>query len=124
MEGTESFNISGSVSTCPNQSVNATSVVTIMDNDRKWGGNEVIGSTEYQKPMQTCIRHRLNNMLLQMVEPRLYLLEQNILVHGALTKYYYIQSKITRCVGHTIAVQLLYVSIRHPVSFIFTWLLY
>ena len=63
-------------------------------------------------------------MLPQMVEPRLYdyLLEQNI--HGALTKYYYIQSKITRCVGHTIAVQSLYVSIRHPVSFIFTWLLY
>ena len=63
-------------------------------------------------------------MLPQMVEPRLYLLEQNILVHGALTKYYYTESKITRRVGHTIAVQLLYVSIRHPVSLIFTWLLY
>ena len=57
-------------------------------------------------------------MLPQMVKPRLYLLEQNILVHGALTKYYYIQSKITRCVGHTIAVQSPHVSIRYPVSFI------
>ena len=88
------------------------------------GGNELIGSTEYQKPVQTCIWHRFNNMLPQMVEPRLYLLEQNILVHRALTKYYYIQSKITRCMGHAVAVQSLYVCIRHPVSLDFTWLLY
>ena len=37
VEGTESFNISGSAALCPNLIVNDTSVVTIMDNDRKWG---------------------------------------------------------------------------------------
>ena len=38
VEGTESFNISGSATPlCPNQIVRDSSVVTIMDNDRKWG---------------------------------------------------------------------------------------
>ena len=38
VEGTESFNISSSVAQlCPNQLVKGTSVVTIMDNNRKWG---------------------------------------------------------------------------------------
>ena len=38
VEGTESFNISGSVAQlCSNQFVKGTSVVTIVDNDRKWG---------------------------------------------------------------------------------------
>ena len=38
VEGTERFNISGSAAKlCPNQFVGGTSVVTIMDNNRKWG---------------------------------------------------------------------------------------
>ena len=38
VEGTESFIISGSAAPCPNQFVKDTSVVAIMDNDRKCGG--------------------------------------------------------------------------------------
>lgn len=37
VEGKESFNISVSAALCPNQFVRDTSVVTIVDNDCKWG---------------------------------------------------------------------------------------
>ena len=71
--------------------------------------------TKYQMLVQTCTLRKLN-VLPQTVGTK-------AIFHW--TKYYHIiQSKITRCMGHAIAVQSLHVSIRHPISSIYTWLLY